>query len=363
VFTGSTTSNVDFPITGGAFQPAFAGGANDAFLVKLDASGNQVWSTYLGGAAGEEGFGVDIGDNDTIYACGDVYSFNFPSTGGAFQPANAVWAVPEESYLVKFEPNGNRVCGTYIGGTGHDEMTLGGNIAAYLGVVYLTGNTPGSYPVTGGAYQTVHGGGSSDVYIAQFCTDCRISCLPILPIELASFTGRHIDLANILEWETASENSNDYFAVERGINGQNFELIGMVGAAGNANTINSYDFIDKTPALGINYYRLKQVDFNGTYTYSKVISISNGKQGLLLGDIVPNPAINIITYSVFTLVDEAINIEILDVVGKIVSNEKKDLANGTHVLSTDITDLPEGVYFLKLTAAHLESSRYKVFIK
>jgi len=180
VITGITLST-DFPVTTGAFQTGYAGGS-DAFVVKFDAAGNQLWGTYLGGTDTEEGFGgVAVDGSDNIYVCGDTYSADFPgATPTGFQPA---FGGDEDNYMVKFDPNGDLACGTYLGGSGHDEMWYAANnIAVYGGVVYMAGwNMLGNYPVTAGAYQTTSGGGI-DAWIAQFCDDCTLICFPPLII-------------------------------------------------------------------------------------------------------------------------------------------------------------------------------------
>jgi len=178
VITGLTKST-DFPVTAGAFQTSYGGGAavgGDAFVVKLDPAGNQLWATYLGGSDREEGFGIAVDGSDNIFVCGDTYSTDFPIIPGSFQTANGGAPGDEDNYMVKFDPDGNLVCGTYLGGSGHDEMYVCGNIAVYGGVVYMTGMAEDNYPVTAGAFQTVLGGGNWDAWIAQLCDDCTMNC-------------------------------------------------------------------------------------------------------------------------------------------------------------------------------------------
>ncbi len=98
----------------------------------------------------------------------------------------------------------------------------------------------------------------------------------ILPIELVSFEGilngnQHVNL----EWTTASETNNDYFAIERSTDGIEFSTIGQLSGASFSTQAIQYSYIDQLPADGINYYRLKQVDADEAYTYSKVIMVDN----------------------------------------------------------------------------------------
>ena len=93
-----------------------------------------------------------------------------------------------------------------------------------------------------------------------------------LPVELISFNGVAENNEVRLTWETASELNNDFFDVERSQNGLNFEKIGTVKGNGNSNILNQYTFLDKDPYVGFNYYRLKQVDYDGTKYFSSSYS-------------------------------------------------------------------------------------------
>lgn len=94
----------------------------------------------------------------------------------------------------------------------------------------------------------------------------------VLPIELISFTGFASEKNNELTWQTSTEINNDYFIVEKSIDGYEFVEIGQVSAAGTSQSIRNYDFDDMHPEL-LTYYRLKQVDFNGDFAYSNTIVI------------------------------------------------------------------------------------------
>jgi hypothetical protein len=99
----------------------------------------------------------------------------------------------------------------------------------------------------------------------------------VLPVELIYFKGnREMDNRNQLNWKTATENNNAYFTVERSSNGIGFDqVIAQVPGAGNSNHESEYRIYDEYPPTGINYYRLRQTDLNGNYTYSELIAIDN----------------------------------------------------------------------------------------
>ena len=178
-----------------------------------------------------------------------------------------------------------------------------------------------------------------------------------LPIELLSFTGRNEGDKNILEWETTSETNNDYFVIERSnqlsVNSNQWETIGTVKSVGNSNTINNYQFID-SPISNLQspifYYRLKQADFDGNFTYSKTIFITTVNQQPRTY-IFPNPASESITIKANSRMIG--NVIITDVLGNEV---KRIMINNGNEIKIDIKDLLQGMYFIKATneAEHIQ---------
>ena len=97
---------------------------------------------------------------------------------------------------------------------------------------------------------------------------------PIIPVELTSFTGNVNNYGQVvLNWQTASELNNQGFEIERRTESSEFRTIAFVEGAGTITETRNYSYIDKTADQGINYYRLKQVDFNGTYAYSDEVEV------------------------------------------------------------------------------------------
>ncbi|WP_367388018.1 hypothetical protein [Lewinella sp. LCG006] len=98
-------------------------------------------------------------------------------------------------------------------------------------------------------------------------------CAEALPVELLTFTGMPMAKSVMLKWQTATEVNNDFMAVERSTDARTFTEIGRVAGAGNSNTILPYELEDEQPARGVNYYRLRQVDTDGTTAFSNVIAV------------------------------------------------------------------------------------------
>ena len=157
------TDSPNFPITGGAYQTAFGGGASDAFVAKLNPTGSAlVYSTYLGGSGDDQGNGIAVDGGGNAYVTG-ISTGLFPTTGGAFQ---TVSGGVQSSFVAKLNPAGSALLySTYVDGTGND---MAENITVNAaGNAYIVGTTTSAdFPVTPGAYQMVFGG-IWDAFVAQ----------------------------------------------------------------------------------------------------------------------------------------------------------------------------------------------------
>lgn len=141
----------------------------------------------------------------------------------------------------------------------------------------------GSVNATNNKVSMDSGDGFGDLYAMD-------NTLERLPVHLISFAGKPSKKSVVLNWVTASEENNNYFEVERSLDGISFEKIGEVTGVGNSSSIQNYRFIDRFPLSGRLYYRLRQVDFNGTFEYSEVISVTfEGLESALHLSIFPNP--------------------------------------------------------------------------
>ncbi len=118
-----------------------------------------------------------------------------------------------------------------------------------------------------------------------------VSIFGLLPVELIRFEGKQKNESVHLSWRTASEVGNDYFLVEHSVDGRRFEALSKIAGAGNSEVVLDYDFVHKTPRPGVNYYRLRQVDYDGHSTVSAAIAVRfrAGDERITL---FPNPAVD-----------------------------------------------------------------------
>lgn len=172
-----------------------------------------------------------------------------------------------------------------------------------------------------------------------------------LPIELLAFTGECNDKRVILRWETASETNNDFFTVERSMDGGNFESIGVIHGAGNSNINNEYDFTDVQDFSNrphILYYRLKQTDFDGMFSYSGIIAVQNcniagnGQVAIFIGSN------NEILMSINSPADKRFNVSFYDETGRKVHSEIMNIKEGANIKMLNPQRLSTGIYFISL---------------
>jgi hypothetical protein len=158
-----------------------------------------------------------------------------------------------------------------------------------------------------------------------------------LPVHLLSFTGNRSGTKVALKWITENEVNNDHFDVERSSNGIDFIKIGRVNPlAGNGQK--EYYFDDLQPLNGANYYRLRQVDTDSSFEYSRIIRVDMGKN--MVVSIYPNPAKDQISV---TGTDQFKTVEIIDMAGRIV--KRLTPTSNNHY---SIVELSAGVYTLRL---------------
>ena len=147
---------------------------------------------------------------------------------------------------------------------------------------------------------------------------------------------------------TESELNNERFEIERSIDPQDgFTSIGVVNGAGNSSTRLTYLFEDTAPMLGVNYYRLRQVDFDGSFSYSKIIAID--VQGLKNAQVFfPNPTLDVVNYQFNTTQEEALKITIIDVLGKTLAERVYQTNLGVNTTRINLRPYPAGTYLIKV---------------
>ncbi|MFM2206903.1 MAG: hypothetical protein RL213_878, partial [Bacteroidota bacterium] len=162
-----------------------------------------------------------------------------------------------------------------------------------------------------------------------------------LPVELLTFDVRPNGEDVLVYWSTASETDNDYFTVERSNDGISFYPLGSVPGAGTTSQTHSYEFPDTKPLNGRSYYRLRQNDFDGRYTYSDVRSLYRNGDGNPV--LYPNPASGSVVISCSDAASDVLTVTVTDMSGREVLQQRLTMSSAGNA-TVDLSGFPAGVY-------------------
>ena len=169
-----------------------------------------------------------------------------------------------------------------------------------------------------------------------------------LPIELISFDARLNQNRQVdVTWTTATEINNDYFTVERSRDGNHFESIGTVDGAGNSTGVLTYLFTDPDPYTGVSYYRLKQTDFNNSFTRTEMVSVTITDDPGFQISLFPNPVVDQLTITAAGDLQGAV-IHIVNSLGQQVLQTASGSMEENNRMVIQTSGLAPGVYFLSL---------------
>ncbi|WP_165836452.1 T9SS type A sorting domain-containing protein [Taibaiella soli] len=173
-----------------------------------------------------------------------------------------------------------------------------------------------------------------------------------LALTWVSFDGRAVNENAELNWATADEKNTATFEIEHSTDGASFETVGTIAAKGTGN--NTYDFTDVNTANGINYYRLKQVDNDGSFQYSKVVRVNIGKETTAPSvSFYPNPAKDVLNIAT----TGNVTVAIFNMNGVNVATQEFS-GNG----QITVSNLPEGMYICRVanTTGVLQTSKIQI---
>lgn len=176
------------------------------------------------------------------------------------------------------------------------------------------------------------------------------------PVELLSFNASTDNDGVTLEWETASEINNDYFIVEK-VDNEKINVLGTVEGAGNSNQLNSYSYRDIAPHQGVNYYRLSQIDFDGTKESSDILAVSySSNKQLIIQSVYRDGNELVLRLSGRRAGDMQANLYSLD--GRLVGQwHLKDAQYDEGEIRLTLPNIPQSYYLFRLTGNHVNLSR------
>ncbi len=168
----------------------------------------------------------------------------------------------------------------------------------------------------------------------------------ILPVGITYFTAQQSGTVNVLQWGTASEQNSNYFSIERSGDATQYKAIGTVAAVGFSNAISQYSFKDLQPAPGIQYYRLRMVDKDGKYTYSKVVLVNTGNSVAIT--MFPNPAPGKVSLVINNQLTGNGSIHVYDINGRLVKQEMFIKQDKIFTSAIDMQSQRAGTYLVEI---------------
>ncbi|MBW6484491.1 MAG: T9SS type A sorting domain-containing protein [Vicingaceae bacterium] len=172
----------------------------------------------------------------------------------------------------------------------------------------------------------------------------------VLPIKLLNFNANYEQESGnvVLDWATISEINNDFFTVEKSVDGVTFEVVSIVKGAGNSNELRTYDTLDRKPYIGTSYYRLKQTDFDGQFEYFNLVAVKVEKE---ISDVTiyPNPVSGNGTLSLNVLEKGITTVVIYDISGRQVYSQQHNTNKGANAISLETNLFSNGMYFIHIS--------------
>ena len=187
----------------------------------------------------------------------------------------------------------------------------------------------------------------------------------LVPVELSSFTASSSDKSVILTWTTETETNNHLFEIEKKKQDLEWQISGFVNGHGTTTKPSNYSYTDNDIESGIYSYRLKQVDFDGSFGYSDSIEVTlNIPDAFSLGQNYPNP-FNPTTKIDFTIPETGkVSLKVYDMLGQEVRTLiNKRMKSGEHQIKFNAIDLPSGVYIYTLRTDNYTDSKKMIVLK
>jgi len=233
------------------------------------------------------------------------------------------------------------------------NFTVSGGAA---GAMYaITGTFEGTVGAAGSSFSGIADGATYTINAVEIdgCGAASLTSAPVIcqkedAVEWLSFEGEVQTTGNFLQWMTASETNNEYFAVERSLDGKNFDVIAVVEAAGESAVATAYTHLDRSAPAGTNYYRVTQFDFDGQNSATNVVSLVRGEGAFGITNVRPVPAADYIQISFSAISNGSVELSVYDLTGRVMMQTSVDATTGINNQTIDISAYPAGIYMVSL---------------
>jgi hypothetical protein len=290
--------------------------------------------------------GIDIdGDGGNLYEWVEMDKI----TNVSFSPVNSLFHNVLGSLIDLLDFNNNG-----------DDYKIVGPTANYTNIDTSATNVMATYQYDNkdqidfslGAATTSAGGTSNGIgmrmnslWFKQFNLN-----LVTLPVKLLDFTANYTKPSALLDWSTSQEHNFSHFIIERSVDGENFSQVALVFGAGESDSKINYSYNDKDLKNrgGIIYYRLKQVDIDGKFSYSsvRILRLGDEKTSITLATF-PNPVATDLRITIpSSWQNNHLQIDLYNVSGQLVNAQ--DIANSSQTESISVASLQKGIYFVQV---------------
>lgn len=214
-----------------------------------------------------------------------------------------------------------------------------GTTAPYVALNSGAGGSPGQFTTYAVSDD------QANEYVVNSLTYSTPLAIGTVPVTYTNFTGECSNAGAVLYWSTATEVNNDRFEVERSRNGVEWNKVGTV--RGNGTTVSSkdYKFIDAEGGNAL--YRIKQIDTDGRFEYSKVVSVNCSVAGGGV-KVFPNPARNLVQIVLRSEQRSSVTIQLVDNLGRVILERNEDVFHGSNTLKIGLNNIPAGTYSLRV---------------
>lgn len=237
--------------------------------------------------------------------------------------------------------------GSILSTSTNSDLALNGRLMGF-GAWTNTRNSAASFQTVSNNYKVNFLLLNTDSFNKQFVVSSNTNSLPV---KLIAFNGSKEKEHIVLKWTTVFELNNKGFEVERSIDGKNFRYIDFVKGNGSSSQLNNYQFIDESTKNATVYYRLKQIDMDGKFDYSSIVSINGDDFGSIeLVEVSPNPFDAELQVKVATSSDKAIKLALYNANGKLVMDRNVGASFGSNIIAIEEANtLAKGLYILKVS--------------
>ncbi|GMU96512.1 T9SS type A sorting domain-containing protein [Ignavibacterium album] len=325
------TNDGGYILTG--YTASSGAGLDDMLLIKTDSAGNTQWQNTFGGSGRDYGNSVVQSSDGGYVVTGYTLSYG---AGG------------DDLWIVKTDEQGSMLWSKTLGGAQSDV----GN--------FIIESSDGSYVITGHTLSS--GAGLHDVWLIKLAA--------IIPVELGSLTAEVNGNNVLIKWITASETNNSGFELQKSkkseVKSQKWNSVAFIKGRGTSTEINSYEFVDHNLEPGNYSYRLKQIDYDGNYTFSNIIDVEIFQPTeFRLEQNYPNPFNPGTIISWQSPIASWQTIKLYDIMGREIETIVDGYYEaGSHsALYIANSTLPTGVYFYRLKAGNFSESKKMILIR